>query len=310
MLDESKPSKVGVVILNYNCRPTLAACVGSVLDQKYSNVEIWVVDNGSEDGSPGLVKTDFPTVELVSIGRNIGFAGLNEGIRRALSEECEYIMYVDSDAKLEPSTVSALVEYLETNPECGIVGPQQLDYRSGKAYFLGSRLDVRTLSYSPIPSADKPTECDYLGNSLIRREILRKLQFDTDFFTYFADTDLCIRAKELGYKIVGTPSARLYSMQGYTSSRVPGLRGYSFPRNRLVFMRKHTLRRFWPAALALALVDAGSRLGYHLTRREFRDAAFILVGLTGGFLFLIRGREPRVWLDLAMHGMGNRVVLA
>ncbi len=303
-------AKIGVVILNFNCGRILRECIASVLDQTQADVWTCLVDNGSNDGSPEMVVAEFPTVAIVETKRNIGFAGLNFGIAKALQARCDYIMYLDSDAKLDRAALATLASYLDAHPECGIAGPQQYRYSNGEPYFLGARLDLRTLSYSWIPHAKQPTECDYLGNALIRSAILRKLRFDERFFTYYADTDLCVRAKQLGYKVVGVPDAKIYSMQSYTSSIVPGLRGFIPARNRLLFLYKHTPRKYWPLAIPLALVDSASRLGYWLIHRQFRNAAFVLIGLGSGFLFLAGGREPEIWRELVMSGMGNRVVIA
>ncbi len=302
-------TRVGVVILNYNCGDILRECIASVLGQTLADIRTWVVDNGSSDGSAALVRDSFPSVTLLETNRNIGFAGLNQGIAKALDAGCKYIMYLDSDAKLDSVAVATLARYLDDHPECGIAGPQQYRYTTGEPYFLGSRLDLRTLWFSWIPRSSEPVDCDYLGNALIRSEILRRLRFDERFFTYYADTDLCLRTRQLGYHVVGVPAAKIYSMQSYTSSIVPGLRGFIPARNRLLFLSKHTPKRYWPIAIPLALIDSASRLGYWVSRGQFRNAAFVLVGLGSGFLFLAGGNEPAIWRELAMSGMGNRIVI-
>ncbi len=303
-------AKVGVVILNYNCSDILRDCVTSVLHQSREGIWTCIVDNGSEDGSVEMAQEAFPTVRLVETGRNIGFAGLNIGITLALEAGCDYIMYLDSDAKLEGTAVDELASYLDHHHRCGIAGPQQFRYTTGEPYFLGARLDLRTLMFSWIATSDQPVECDYLGNSLIRSEIFRTLRFDERFFTYYADTDFCLRAKGLGYTVVGVPSSKIYSMQSYTSSIIPGLRGFIPARNRLLFLSKHTPRRYWPVAVPLAIVDSASRLGYWVIRRQFLNAAFVLIGLGSGFMFLTGGSEPALWRSLAMGGMDNKVVIS
>lgn len=303
-------SEVAVVILNYNCKDLLETCVRSVLVQSYPRLSIWVVDNGSGDGSAELIRGNYPEVRVLPSRSNIGFAGLNLGLREVLASGCRYAMYLDSDAKLDPRAIEVLAKFLDSNPDCGIAGPQQLRYETGEPYFLGARIDLRTLWPTWIPHSEVALECDYLGNALIRVEIFERIQFDERFFTYYADTDFCLRAKALGYRVVAIPEAKLYSMQSHTSSIVPGLRGFIPARNRLLFAAKHTPRRYWPIAVPMSIMDSSFRLCYWMVRAQFRNAAFVLIGLTSGILFLFAGKEPAIWRDLAAKGMGNQVVLA
>ena len=76
--------KISVIIVNWNGKNVLSDCLRSVFDQDYENLEILVVDNGSQDGSQALVKKNFPSVELVENGENIGFgSAVNRGLEKS-----------------------------------------------------------------------------------------------------------------------------------------------------------------------------------------------------------------------------------
>jgi GT2 family glycosyltransferase len=307
MKPRGPPSRVGIAILNYNCRELLGDCIKSVLDQTYPEIVTFVIDNGSDDGSAEMVTTEFPEVVLVPIRSNTGFAGLNLAFELALEQNCNFVMYLDSDAKLDSGAVSELVSYLERNPQCGIAGPLQLEYSTSRPYFIGATINFRTLRSRPAPLAQAPVDCDYLGNSLVRDEVLKYVRFDERFFTYYSDTDFCVRAKHLGFKITGVPAARLYSMERYTSSKVPGLRGFLSLRNRLLFASKHTPREAWPLVVGLSLIDSMARPIYFLVHGRFRDAALVFIGLASGLALLAKGKEPTVLRELAASGMRSRV---
>jgi GT2 family glycosyltransferase len=294
-----KRRTVGVVILNYNCAELLRECITSVLNQSYPVAVVIFVDNASTDGSYELVRTNFKNVISIRNEENIGLAGLNIGIKVALEHGCDYIMYLDSDAKLDFATIEILLRFLEANPRCGIVGPTHMKYVTKEPYFIGSYIDLSSVTSKPAKSNQDFVECDYVGNSLIRREILNRILFDESFFVYYGDTDLCLNAKKLGYKVCGLKKAKLYSMERYTSSKIPGLRGYLSIRNKLLFAHKHSPTHFWMKVLISSIYDAISRFCYWISHKSFTEAAMVWIGFVSGIFFLLFGKEPVILRILA-----------
>ena len=91
---------VSVVILNFNGKAWIERCLGSVLAQDYAPLEIIVVDNGSVDGSPALIREKYKEALLVETGKNLGYAAANNiGIRYA---QGDYIVIMNNDTELEP----------------------------------------------------------------------------------------------------------------------------------------------------------------------------------------------------------------
>jgi N-acetylglucosaminyl-diphospho-decaprenol L-rhamnosyltransferase len=138
---------IGVIIVSYNTRDLLRACLESLRGCGLP-LRVVVVDSASADGSAEMVRAAFPEVGLVEPGRNIGFAGGNNiGLRRVLSSEfsvlssvdalnsklktqnseLDYVLFLNPDTVVHPGALEALVAFLEAHPRVGAVGPRLLN---------------------------------------------------------------------------------------------------------------------------------------------------------------------------------------
>jgi GT2 family glycosyltransferase len=112
--------RLSIVVVNWNLRDDLRACLESLEAQTYRNIEVLVVDNGSTDGSPEMVGTDFPACRLLAQSGNVGFAeGCNRGIEASTGE---WVATLNNDCVTEPGWAQALVEAAEGVPaSCGML---------------------------------------------------------------------------------------------------------------------------------------------------------------------------------------------
>ena len=95
--------KVSAIIVNWNGKDILSKCLQSLLKQEYENLEVWVSDNGSEDGSQAMLKELYPSVHLVENGENLGFGS---AVNRALGKaQGDYFLFLNNDLELEPDCV-------------------------------------------------------------------------------------------------------------------------------------------------------------------------------------------------------------
>lgn len=110
-------------MVSYNTRDLLAACLESMrAEAAEGRAEVWVVDNGSSDGSVGLVRERFEFARLIEPGRNLGFgAAVNEVARRTASE---WIVPSNSDVELTPGALARLVDCSRRHPRAGVVAPR------------------------------------------------------------------------------------------------------------------------------------------------------------------------------------------
>ena len=109
---------VTVNILSFNRKDELRITLQMVFTQDYKNIEVIVVDNASTDGSPEMVKKEFPDVQLIRLGKNIGIAGWNEGFKIAKGK---YVLVLDDDAYPDNNAISISLEEIEKNPLMGAI---------------------------------------------------------------------------------------------------------------------------------------------------------------------------------------------
>ena len=115
---------VDVVIVSYNTKDLLRECLQSVREaqREIPATRAVVTDNNSRDGSADLVRSEFPEAVLVALSENIGFGpGNNRGMAAG---DSEYVLFLNSDAKLTPGALESMLKYLEAHPDCVAVGPR------------------------------------------------------------------------------------------------------------------------------------------------------------------------------------------
>ncbi len=253
-MDAAKRPLVSVVIVNWNGKHLLPECLDSVFDQNLKDVEVVVVDNGSQDGSVQFVRSRYPAATLVSLPVNAGFAGgSNAGIRAAAGK---YIALLNNDTRTDRQWLANLVEAAETGPPAGMWAskilsydrPGQIDsvglllYRDGLARGRG-RLEQDEGQYDQQGEALFPSGCAGLYSRAMLDEIGL---FDEDFFAYADDVDLGLRARIAGWKCIYVPTARVYHRYSASSSSYSPFKAFLVERNRI-----WVLFKYYPVELIL-----------------------------------------------------------
>lgn len=227
-------NRVGVVVLNYKGIEDTIKCVESLLAQNYSDFTIVVVENGSYDGSRENLeklqaKHDDKLVALYN-EKNLGFdGGVNTGIRWCIENDMEYVALLNNDATADKNWLQALLTAAEEN-ESGITTSLLL---LGDGKQIDSTGDFYSKWGLPFPrnrgdSTKKAPESEYVmcasgGASLYSTEMLQQIGlFDEDFFAYYEDNDISLRAQLAGYKVWYENTAIAYHHQGATANRMPG----------------------------------------------------------------------------------------
>jgi GT2 family glycosyltransferase len=253
--------QVFVVVLNWNGLNDTLRCLESLAAAKVPSASVIVVDNGSRDDPVVQISRRFPEVTVLANVTNEGFAGgCNQGIAVALERGAAYVLLLNNDTTVAPDFLDHLVQAAETHRRAGMLGPKILfhdrpdriwfagnktNYSFGRSLALGHRgwNEVDRGQYDKIESVGFLTGCAVL----IRRELIADVgAFDPDFFAYFEDGDLCLRALAAGYQLLFVPRARVWhraATSGGDNSSYSPLTVYLTVRNRLLFMRKHG--RWW-----------------------------------------------------------------
>jgi GT2 family glycosyltransferase len=214
-----------------------------------------LIDNASSDDSLELVKREYPLVKIIANQENVGFSRANnQGIRQC---QAEFIALLNPDAVVQPFAIKRLVDFLNTHPETGIVGPRLLNADGtpqGSCYPFPTltRELWRLLHLDKIHSfgsynqsnwdLTRPQEVDSIQGAcmLIRREVFDQIGLlDEDYFMYTEEIDFCYRAKKAGWKIVWLPTAEVIHYGGQSTRQAATSMFLQLYRSKLLFFRKH-----------------------------------------------------------------------
>ncbi|HWQ60360.1 MAG TPA: glycosyltransferase family 2 protein [Candidatus Fimivivens sp.] len=248
----SDAPKVFIVILNWNGKERLLACLRSVFFLAYGNYEVVVVDNASRDGSLEEAKTLFSRAHFILNSDNLGFAaGMNIGIRFALSRGAEYVWILNNDAECRKDTLSTLVSVALTYGPRALFSPRILN-SDGSEWFSGGKVDYIRMRTAHVAAPEVRAgitsyQTGYLtGCALfIPRQILEVTGLlDEEYFLYYEDADYSLRAKKNGFGLRVVPGAVvIHGEQSVGSKEKP----YWLVRSGLRFFAAHTppLLRPW-----------------------------------------------------------------
>ncbi|NLG71004.1 MAG: glycosyltransferase family 2 protein [Chloroflexi bacterium] len=245
---------VYTVILNWNQPEYTLDCLASLLDSEYPALKVLVVDNGSTDGSPQLIRSRFPQVEVIENRENLGYSeGNNVGIRCALQQEADYIFLLNNDTVVDKKMLARLVEVAESDPQIGVVGPTMFYFDPADRVWGGeNRIHWkkaaaergsmgRSVSREEL-ERQPPHPADYIDSCavLIKREVLEKIGLmDSDYFINFDDLDLNLRARRAGYRVVYVPSALMWHKVSAAMGLASPATTYYMTRNTLLFFWRH-----------------------------------------------------------------------
>jgi len=239
--------KVAVMVLNFNGRVWLERCLSSLLKLEYPNLDIHLIDNGSSDGSVDYVRSAFPMVSVTAYPENLGYAeGYNVAIRNV---KADYVLLLNNDTEIvSPRLVDDLVEALEADrgiaaASCKILfmsEPDTINSIGGTGIrfwrgFADAGFGEKDEGQYDEPPVEPFSVCG--GAALIRRDLYLSVGgFDSRFFAYSEDVDLCWRLRLLGYRVCYVPKARV--LHHFSGSLPPS----NMDRLKLLWTRRNLLR--------------------------------------------------------------------
>lgn len=252
---------LAVIIVNYNVQYFLEQCLLSVRKAASGmNVDVFVVDNNSVDGSVALVRNKFPEVILIANKQNMGFSKANN--QALLAADARYVLLLNPDTLVEEDTFEKIVKYMDAHPEAGALGVKMID---GKGNFLPESkrgLPTPKVAFFKIfglsalfPNSrtfggyhlgfldkDKIHGVDVLSGAFmfIRKEALDKAGLlDETFFMYGEDIDLSYRIQQAGYRNVYFPETRIIHYKGESTRKSSINYVLVFYRAMIIFANKH-----------------------------------------------------------------------
>ncbi|MEM2971945.1 MAG: glycosyltransferase family 2 protein [Candidatus Bathyarchaeia archaeon] len=240
--------KVAVLVINYNGKHYLRECFESLKNQTYSDYDVYVIDNGSVDGSVEYVKMHFPWVKIIAFRENLGFAkAYNEAIKVV---DADFVALLNNDTRVDKKWLQELVSAILSDNLITAVGskillydnPQLLNHAGAKITPAGGGFDIGLYQRNH-EKYDKKREVGAVCGAamLVRKNLFMKIGgFDENFFAYFEDVDFCWRALLYGFKILYVPTSIVYHKLGGSWGRsLSPERVFLGERNRLLSVIKN-----------------------------------------------------------------------
>ena len=240
-MNEARP-EISAILISYNGMKFLPDCLPTLIaNLKSFSHELIVIDNGSTDGSVGLIETLAPQARLIANGTNLGFAkAVNQGIDSARGE---YLYILNQDLRFRNDSTKALLDRLKRDQAIGLIGPKFVGFdgvtqRSARAFPTYRHIFYRALLLDRIFPRhkdiggwrmgwfDHETEMEVdqpMGAvMLIPRRVVDEVGLmDEKFWLLFNDVDYCRRIKLAGYKLLYYPGAIVEHYVGGSTSQIP-----------------------------------------------------------------------------------------
>jgi len=220
---------LSIIIVSWNVKELLKKCLQSIYDKTQSlDFEVFVVDNASKDGSAQMIASEFPQVNLIASNQNLGFAKANN---LALEQaKGKYIAFLNPDTELIENSFKIMFDLMEKDEKialstCQLIYPDSTLQKNIKNNpgFCDQALILLKLHHLIQPKClqrylaknfdyTKEQEVKQIMGAFIfsRGEIMRGVGgWDTDYFLWWEDLDLCKRVRNLGLKIIYTPATKI-----------------------------------------------------------------------------------------------------
>ena len=274
----SDAPSVTISIPHWRGASILLRCLKGLRETCPESISVIVVDNGSDDGSVAVAKNEFPHIQVLCTGRNLGFAGAcNHGLAEVKSK---YAVLFNNDAVPSRNWLAPLIAAMESDGSIAACQPKlvsldrpgNFDYAGAAGGFLDflgypfCRGRIFETIEQDHGQYDEPAEIFWASGAccMVRMEALSRVGvFDASFFSHMEEIDLNWRMHLAGYRIVAVPTSVVYHQAGTSLSAVSPFKTYLNHRNGLLILCKNYDRRLlWilPMRILLDLVAAGQRL--------------------------------------------------
>ncbi|UFK40599.1 glycosyltransferase family 2 protein [Pectobacterium parvum] len=224
-----KKPDVSIIIVSFNTLALTIQTIDSIIDICDENIyEIIVVDNSSSDGSEFVIKKKYPSVTFIQSGENLGFGKANN--IGALYASGEFLLFLNSDVILLNDICTEFKKVILSYKKNDIIGASlyDVDLKPNTSFcraFPGVKLELLNLIALILPSsymfANKKNKNIIIDGPVsgacffLSRDTFRKINgFDPDYFMYYEETDLFLRAKKIGSNIISSPFVRAIHLEG------------------------------------------------------------------------------------------------
>lgn len=272
--------KVFAIVVTYNGEKWIDKCFGSLVASSIP-LQILAIDNASSDNTVSQIKNQFPEVEIIETGANLGFGKANSiGLKKALDENAHYVFLLNQDAWIEANTIENLIQVAEKNNEYGIVSPFHLLPNCDKlewhfSIYISPEKCVDLYSDIYFGTTKNIYSTNFINAAawLITRKCLLQVgAFDPLFSHYGEDEDYCQRLTYKKFKVGVSPTARIFhdiSMKSWDDIK------YNFNRRLIfVFIELKNINLSYTYILLNYVGKNINRLLYLLWTRKWKDFFF------------------------------------
>ena len=281
-------SKVAVIIVNWKKYTITSNCIESVFKCNYSNYEIIIVDNESDDSKLSTLKKK--NITTISNSKNEGFSKANnQGIDYAIKNNFDYVLMLNNDTIVKSNLIDVLVRTAQAK-KISAIQPLILNHNGQKIwngggkinYFFGTFFSSNKASNS-YKIIDWFTGCCCLFETKLFLEIGK---LDERFFAYYEDVDLSLRIKKNGYKIGFTSQTELIHLESASSKLETSNEGSLNPyvhylniKNHILVFRKN-IKMFNPiGSIIFQIIKILSYSTYFILRFRFTKLKMVLNGV-------------------------------
>lgn len=283
---------VYVVILNWNGWQDTLVCVRSLKRSDYTNLQIVVVDNNSQDESISRIRESYPDIALIETRRNLGFAGGNNvGIRFALDNGADYVFVLNNDTYVASDCVSNLVNFAISCPHAALLGPKIYDAGTEvyRQWAVKSRLSFWSILWILSPfrrliydtaffrnffyTSDQAARVYAVPGSAMffNAEVLEKIGlFDEQTFLYWEEFIVAEKLYRLGLPTYVVPQAVIWHKESASISKIGARKFIENVKSETYFVRKYL--GFSPIESAiLRFIRLAAYLGRCTKQSEYRS---------------------------------------
>lgn len=280
-------SKIAIVILNWNGEKLFKKFLPSVIEHsKGDNIEIIVADNGSTDHSISFLEKNFPSIKIIDLKENYGFA---EGYNQALKQvEADYFVLLNSDVKVSKNWIEPCIDQFESDEKVAAIQPKILSFNEPESFeYAGAaggfidkygypfcrgrilnQLEKDKNQYNTVTQIFWATG----ASMFVRASAFKKVAgLDGDFWAHMEEIDLCWRFKNNGLKIIYQPKSVVYHLGGGTLSYDSPKKVYLNFRNNLYMLFKNLPKEQFIRIMIIRMLLDGVAAVKFLAGFQFRN---------------------------------------
>lgn len=310
---------VSIIIINWNGKEVFKDCLASLEKLDYSNWELIVVDNGSQDGSTNLVDSYKLTAKnyvLIQNQENVGFAqGNNQGFEKTSGD---YILLLNNDTKITPDFLKIMVEKMEKEEKVLAMQPKiylmdMPGYLDNCGAFLTWTGFLQHWGFMQKDSIDFDKEREVFTAKgaclLIKRQAIEKVGlFDKDFGSYFEETDFCWRIWLIGGKVLYYPKANIFHKLGATSKKMDQINvNFNSFKNRIMSLFKN-LSLIGLITILIPHLGIVFLLGcYYIVKFEFKKSWMVFSSILWNIFYLPKSLIKRMKVQKLRRKTDNEI---